>query len=76
MHDLPTDVPSLLPPGDQGLALDGFGPFVLFSERGDLRLTEPEAPQVPGLGAAATLLLVSLLAASAGPLARKRFVGP
>ena len=53
-----------------------FGPFTLFSERGDLRLSEPDAPQVPGLGAWATLLLASLLAANAGPRVRERSVRP
>lgn len=42
------------------------GPFVLFTPRGDLRLTEPLVQGVPSLGPGAGLLLGALLTVSAG----------
>ncbi len=41
------------------------GPFVLFTQRGDLRLTEPLVQGVPALAPGAGLLLAVLLALSA-----------
>ena len=46
------------------------GPFVLFTQRGDLRLTEPPLQRVPALAPGAGLLLAVLLAVSAGTALR------
>ena len=53
-----------------------FGPFVLFTGRGDLRLSEVSAKEVPTLGPEALLILGLLLAVTARRAARAALRGP
>jgi hypothetical protein len=48
-----------------------FGPFLLFTGQGDLRLTEALAEEVPTLGPGALLVLGLLLAVTAGSTLRR-----